>query len=96
MKQSRSSNTLLGLAAGVVLAAGAGILMGQGANQPVRSETQYFVTSEGHDVHLWVREGAEVRCVGHGECLEFEGHEHGEEQGEEHEGHDHAAPATPR
>lgn len=92
MKQSRTSNMFIGLAAGVVLAAAAGVLMGQGANQPVRSETQYFVTSEGHDVHLWVREGAEVRCVGHGECLELEGHEHGEE----HDEHDHAPPAAPR
>ncbi len=61
--------------------------MGQGASQPVlKTETQYFVTGEGDDAHLWVREAAKLRCVGHGECAALQhdhkdgdGHDHGKE-----------------
>ena len=58
-------------------------LLGQsGTAQPVKSETQYFVTGEGDDAHLWVREGTNLRCIGHGECKAHGGHKHDD-------GHDH-------
>ena len=83
---STRSSLLAGLAAGVGLIVLVGTLMGQGANQPVKSEAQYFVTGEGDDAHLWVREGSNLRCVGHGECKahnhdhkEGDGHDHGKE-----------------
>jgi hypothetical protein len=47
MQTDSRRNIVLGLAAGVGLASLAGVLMGQGASQPVKSETQYFVTGEG-------------------------------------------------
>lgn len=55
------------------------MLMGQGASQPVKSETQYFVTGEGDESHLWVRDGVNLRCIGHGACTAHkhdEGHDH--------------------
>ncbi len=90
--QTSRQNVMLGLVAGIGLTALAGILMGQGASQPVKSETQYFVTGEGDHAHLWVREGTNLRVVGHGECKmgcpwdkadhdhkEGDGHDHGKE-----------------
>lgn len=61
---------------GLVLIAGAGalvvalaaILVAQDVSKPVKSETQYFVTGDGDHAHLWVREGATLRVVAHGEC----------------------------
>jgi hypothetical protein len=81
--QTNRKNVMLGIVAGVGLTALAGILMGQGASQPVKSETQYFVTGEGDEAHLWVREGTNLRCVGHGECM---AHQHDHKEGD---GHDH-------
>lgn len=83
MQTSNRKEVILGLVAGVGLTALAGVLMGQGASQPVRTETQYFVTGEGDEAHLWVREGTNLRCVGHGECA---AHQHDHEEGD---GHDH-------
>ncbi len=83
MNQSKSKPVLLGVAAGVGLTILTGVLMGQGASQPVRTETQYFVTGEADAAHLWVREGVKLRCVGHGECT---AHQHDHEEGD---GHDH-------
>lgn len=81
---SRSRHhTLLGLVTGAGLTLLAGLLMGQGASQPVKSETQYFVTGEGDEAHLWVREGAALRCVGHGECAAHQ-HDHHENDGHNH------------
>lgn len=86
----------LGLAGGVVLTVTSAVLMGQGASTPVKSDTQYFVTGESDAAHLWVREGTNLRCVGHGECA---AHKHGEDDGHDHQegdGHDHgAAPKKP-
>ena len=86
MRSTTRSNIFLGMSAGIGLTALAGVLMGQSASQPVKSETQYFVTGEADAAHLWVREGASLRCVGHGECKahahehkEGDGHHHGEE-----------------
>jgi hypothetical protein len=70
---------LPGLALGALLAIGAALLVGQAASTPVKSSTEYFVTTDAHGTHLWAREGAKLRCVGHGECTSHEGHE----------GHDH-------
>ncbi|GJQ30421.1 MAG: hypothetical protein HBSAPP03_23050 [Phycisphaerae bacterium] len=81
--QTNRKNVMLGIVAGIGLTALAGILMGQGASQPVKSETQYFVTGEGDEAHLWVREGTNLRCVGHGEC---KAHQHDHKEGD---GHDH-------
>lgn len=78
---------LSGIALGVLLAVTAALVMGQAASTPVRSATEYFVTSDGHTTHLWTREGAKLRCVGHGECAA-----HAEENGHhEGDGHDHGA-----
>lgn len=83
MHTSNRRSVFLGLAAGVGLAALAGVLMGQGASQPVKSETQYFVTGEGDESHLWVREGANLRCIGHGECNAHQ-HDHKEDDSHDH------------
>ncbi len=95
MIQSRSKGLLVGLSGGVTLTALAAILMGQGANQPVRSEPQYFVTADGDEAHLWVREGTAIRVVGHGTCKECaeKGHDHKEGEHKEGDGHDHGKPA---
>lgn len=89
----RSRSTIVGLAIGLGITAFAGLLMGQGANQPVRSEPQYFVTADGEGAHLWVREGTTLRVVSHGACKECAGEgadEHGHAEGD---GHDHGTPA---
>ena len=83
--RSDTRSILLGLAAGIGLTAFAGVLMGQGASQPVKSETQYFVTGEADAAHLWVREGANLRCIGHGECKAHP-HDHKEGDGHQHGG----------
>ena len=87
MNHKYGKKILIGLVAVVLGAAFTVNLMGQsGAAQPVRSETQYFVTGEGDDAHLWVREGSNLRCVGHGECKTHgdhkhdDGHDHGKEK----------------
>lgn len=88
MQTSNRKNLIVGLTAGLGLAALAGLLMGQGASQPVKSETQYFVTPDGEGAHLWVREGTGLRVVGHGECKECaeKGHEDpGHADGDEHD-----------
>ena len=93
MQQSNRTHLLVGLLSGFGAAASAALLMGQGASQPVKSETQYFVTADGEGAHLWVREGVNLRVVGHGACAECtaEGHDdHGHEEGD---GHDHGSPA---
>jgi len=74
---------VIGLALGVAATGFVESLLAQsGTAQPVRGETQYFVTGEGDDAHLWVREGTNLRCVGHGECKTHGDHKHGD-------GHDH-------
>lgn len=83
MQTTNRKNLVLGLIAGAGLTAITGVLMGQGASQPVKSETQYFVTGEGDESHLWVRDGAGLRCVGHGECKAHQ-HEHKEGDGHDH------------
>ncbi|NUQ52544.1 MAG: hypothetical protein HUU19_07590 [Phycisphaerales bacterium] len=89
--QTNRKNVMLGIVAGVGLTAIAGILMGQGASQPVKSETQYFVTGEGDHAHLWVREGTNLRVVGHGACTKcpWDEGEHGAGGHKEGDGHDH-------
>jgi hypothetical protein len=62
----------------------------QGASEPVKSPPEYFVTAEGDSAHLWVREGTNLRVVGHGTCKDCpldEEHEH-----KDGDGHDHAKP----
>ena len=83
MQTNTRRGLAVGLFAGVGLTITAGILMGQGASQPVKSETQYFVSGEGDEAHLWVREGTNLRCVGHGECAAHK-HEHKEGDGHDH------------
>ncbi|NUQ51745.1 MAG: hypothetical protein HUU19_03515 [Phycisphaerales bacterium] len=96
MSQSRSRSLFVGLASGVAVTAFAAILMGQGASQPVKSEPQYFVTADGDEAHLWVREGTAIRVVGHGACKECadKGHDHKDGEHKEGDGHDHAKPAA--
>ncbi|GDX98684.1 hypothetical protein LBMAG48_10880 [Phycisphaerae bacterium] len=95
MNQStpRSKSVLVGLTAGIALTALAGMLMGQGASQPVKSEPQYFVTADGDGAHLWVREGTALRVVAHGECKECAAKGHDDHDHKEGDGHDHAKPA---
>ncbi len=84
MNPSRSKGLLIGLALGIAFTAFTATLMAQsGGAQPVKSETQYFVTGEGDDAHLWVREATNLRCVGHGECkahADHKDHDHGKEK----------------
>lgn len=87
MRNVSLKSVVVGLCLGVGLTACAANLFAQpGTAQPVKSETQYFVTGEGDDAHLWVREGTKLRCVGHGECKT-----HGDHKGhdDDHDGHDH-------
>jgi len=86
-------SALLGLTVGVGLVTFAGLLMGQGASQPVKSAPQFFVTADGEGAHLWVREGSALRVVGHGVCKECTAasHSHGHNDGE---GHDHGKDAS--
>jgi hypothetical protein len=95
MNQStpRSKSLFVGLAAGVGLTALAAVMMGQGASQPVKSEAQYFVTADGDEAHLWVREGTSIRVVAHGECKECAAKGHDDHDHKEGDGHDHAKPA---
>ncbi len=83
MSNSNRNRFSLGLATVVALTVVSAVLMGQGASTPVKSDTQYFVTGEADEAHLWVREGTNLRCVGHGACA---AHKHSEG---EHDGHDH-------
>ncbi len=87
MQNKNSKNLIVGLIAGAAAMAFAGLLMGQGASQPVKSEPQYFVTADGEGAHLWVREGVNLRVVAHGKCKECE--DHGHDDHKEGDGHDH-------
>lgn len=91
MNHSKSKSLVIGLTAGISLTTLAAILMGQGANQPVKSATEYFVTADGEGAHLWVREGATLRVIGHGECKECAAKEHGDH--DHKDGHDHGKEA---
>lgn len=95
MNQSnpRSKSLILGLVAGVGLTVLTGVLMGQGASQPVKSEPQYFVTPDGEGAHLWVREGMALRVVAHGECKECAAKGHDDHEHKEGDGHDHGKTA---
>jgi len=60
----------------------------QGASEPVRSAPESFVTADGDHAHLGVREGLNLRAVGHAASKncpnEFKSaHRHGD-------GHEHA------
>lgn len=73
--------------AGLALLTTTSIFAVQGASEPVKSPTEYFVTSEGDAAHLWVREGVTLRVVGHGACKECAAKSHdGHTEGD---GHDH-------
>ena len=95
MNDLNRNSVLMGLIAGASLTALAGVLMGQGASQPVKSEAQYFVPSDGDEAHLWVREGVAIRVVGHGACKECaaKGHDHKDGDHKDGDGHDHDKPA---
>lgn len=76
---------------GLALFSAAALFTTQGASEPVKSAPEYFVTAEGDNAHLWVREGNGLRVVGHGTCkncpLDAEGdHKEGD-------GHDHGKPS---
>ncbi len=63
-----------------------GSLMAQtGQSPPARTEPQYFVTGEGDEAHLWVREGTKLRCLGHGECKAHAGHKDGHGHDKDHD-----------
>lgn len=75
---------------GIALLATAALFTTQGASEPVKSAPEYFVTAEGDNAHLWVREGTNLRVVGHGTCKDCpldDGHDH-----KEGDGHDHGKP----
>lgn len=91
---SRSKSALMGFVAGIGLTGLVAVMMGQSANQPVKSEPQFFVTADGEGAHLWVREGTALRVIGHGECAEClaEGHDgHDHKEGDDH---GHSDPAS--
>ncbi len=53
--QSSRKSLIAGMGLGAVAVLSAAILMGQGANQPVKSETQYFVTADGDHAPVGAR-----------------------------------------
>lgn len=74
--------------AGLALVAGTATFAAQGASEPVKSSVEYFVTADGEAAHLWVREGLNLRVVGHGACKDCPLHkDHAEHK--EGDGHDH-------
>ena len=77
------------IVASIAVLAVAAVTSGQGASQPVKSAAEYFVTSDGGSVHLWVREGTALRVVSHGKCEECAAHAEAGHDHAEHEGHDH-------
>ncbi|MBX3392759.1 MAG: hypothetical protein KF787_08935 [Phycisphaeraceae bacterium] len=94
MKNPNRSSIVLGLVAGTGLTVVAAAMMGQGAARSGPADTQYFVTANDGEAHLWLREGNTLKMVAHGECAECEakGHDgHGHKEGD---GHDHAKPAA--
>ena len=93
LSSPRPKPVFAGFTAGIALTALAGILMGQGASQPVKSEPQYFVTPDGEGAHLWVREGSTLRVVAHGECKECAAKGHDDHDHKEGDGHDHSKDA---
>lgn len=80
------SNSILG---GLALASTAALFTTQ--SEPVKSAPEYFVTAEGDNAHLWVREGNNLRVVGHGTCKDCPLDAEGEHK--EGDGHDHGKPA---
>jgi len=70
MKSPNSSSVVLGLIAGVGLTASLAAMMGLGAAQRSPADTQYFVTADDGEAHLWLREGNSLKFVAHGECAE--------------------------
>ncbi len=83
MRSVNWRSVLIGLVLAIAATSFVGNLLAQsGTAQPVKSDTQYFVTGEGDEAHLWVRDGTNLRCVGHGECKAHGDHKHGD-------GHDH-------
>jgi hypothetical protein len=83
------SNPILGVLA---LASTAALFTTQGASEPVKSAPEFFVTAEGDNAHLWVREGNALRVVGHGVCKDCPLDAAAEH--EEHDGHDHGEPGA--
>lgn len=100
MKSSNRSSVVLSLIAGSALTVFAGAMMGQGAARPAPADTQYFVTADDGEAHLWLREGSTIRMVAHGTCDQCAGigdDGHGDDDGHAHDdrdGHDHATPAV--
>lgn len=66
MRLNRTS-LLIGILAGIALGGLGGNLLAQQGGA-VAANAQFFVTGQGETAHLWVREGLNLRCVGHGEC----------------------------
>lgn len=93
MKNPNRSSVVSGLVAGAGLAAAVAAMMGQGVAQRTPADTQYFVTAEDGEAHLWLREGNSLKMVGHGECPECRGKDPDDHDHEEGDGHDHAKPA---
>lgn len=86
MRNVNLKSVVVGLFLCVGLTACAASLFAQsGTAQPVTSKAQYFVTGEGDSAHLWVREGTNLRCMGHGECKAHGNHDGQNDDG----GHDH-------
>lgn len=79
-----------GLVAGAAITVAVAAMMGQGAAQRGPADTQYFVTADDGEAHLWLREGNTLKMVAHGACAECkDGHDH-----KEGDGHDHGKPAA--
>ncbi len=90
MKSLNRSSIVLGMIAGTAFTVATAAMMGQGAAQGGPADTQYFVTADDGEAHLWLREGNTLKFVAHGACAECkDGHDH-----EEGDGHDHAKPAA--
>lgn len=89
MKSANRSSIVLGLVAGAGLTVVAAAMMGQGAARNSPADSQYFVTANNGEAHLWLREGNTLKMVAHGKCGECEGKGHNDG-----DGHDHSKPAA--
>lgn len=94
MKNLNRSSVVLGLLAGTALTVAAAAMMGQGAAKSAPTDTQYFVTADDGEAHLWLREGNTLKMVAHGACADCKKGDEGGHDHKEGDGHDHAKPAA--
>lgn len=94
MKSPNRTSIVLGLVAGAATTTAVAAMMGQGAAQRGPADTQYFVTADDGEAHLWLREGNTLKMVAHGKCPECKAKGHDDHDHKDGDGHDHGKPAA--